>query len=118
MAVATSNPAVSGPFALVQTALGSMSLGRRKTATVAAGALALAVGYHVIFGANGLTMYEHKRAETRELQQRMQTLQQENQRLQQQVERLKSDPDAIEQQAREQLHYTKAGEVIYTLPSK
>jgi cell division protein FtsB len=33
-----------------------------------------------------------------------------------QIERLKSDPDAIEHKAREELHYAKPGEVIYTLP--
>jgi cell division protein FtsB len=33
------------------------------------------------------------------------------------VERLQSDPNAIEHQAREELHYTRPGEVIYTLPA-
>ena len=28
----------------------------------------------------------------------------------------KKDPDAIEHEAREKLHYAKPGEVIYTLP--
>jgi cell division protein FtsB len=32
------------------------------------------------------------------------------------IEHLKSDPDAIEREAREKLHYAKPGEVIYTLP--
>ncbi len=32
------------------------------------------------------------------------------------VDRLKSDPNAIEHEAREKLHYAKPGEVIYTLP--
>jgi cell division protein FtsB len=32
------------------------------------------------------------------------------------VDRLQSDPNAIEHQAREELHYTRPGEVIYTLP--
>jgi cell division protein FtsB len=31
---------------------------------------------------------------------------------------LKSDPNAIEHQAREELHYTRPGEVIYTLPTR
>jgi cell division protein FtsB len=34
------------------------------------------------------------------------------------IERLKSDPDAIEHEAREKLHYAKPGEVIYTLPAE
>jgi cell division protein FtsB len=38
--------------------------------------------------------------------------------LRERVERLKSDPDAIEHEAREKLHYAKPGEVIYTLPAQ
>ena len=34
-----------------------------------------------------------------------------------QIDQLKSDPDAIEREAREELHYAKPGEVIYTLPA-
>ena len=41
---------------------------------------------------------------------------QENARLRVRVEKLKSDPDAIEREAREKLHYARPGEVIYTLP--
>jgi cell division protein FtsB len=33
------------------------------------------------------------------------------------VDLLQNDPGAIEHQAREELHYTRAGEVIYTLPA-
>jgi cell division protein FtsB len=80
---------------------------RRKLATVAAAALALGVAYHVVFGANGLTVY---------LQ--MRELQQENDLLTGHVSRLQSDPNAIEHQAREELGYTRPGEVIYALPSK
>ena len=90
--------------------------GWRKTATVAAGLLALALGYHVMFGQNGLTAYEQKRQETRALQLQLQSLQHENELLKGHVERLQTDPDAIEHQAREELHYTRLGEVIYTLP--
>jgi cell division protein FtsB len=93
-------------------------MGRRKAATLAAALLALGVGYHVIFGANGLTVYEQKRNETQRLNQQMQDLEHENVLLKDHVERLQSDPDAIEQQAREQLRYTRPGEVIYTLPDK
>jgi cell division protein FtsB len=96
----------------------TVSIGRRNAATVAAAALALAVLYHVIFGANGLTAYEQKRQETHLLNQQMLDLQRENARLKEHVDRLQTDPNAIEQQAREELHYTRPGEVIYTLPSK
>jgi cell division protein FtsB len=89
---------------------------RRKAATVAAGTLAVFMGYHVVFGHNGLTAYEQKRENTKALQQQMLQLQQENDRLRGHVDRLQNDPGAIEHQAREELHYTRSGEVIYTLP--
>jgi len=34
------------------------------------------------------------------------------------LKKLKSDPDAIEHEAREKLHYAKPGEVIYALPAE
>ena len=106
-----------GPGAVIGR-LAPVVLERRKAATVAAGLLALGVGYHVIFGANGLTVYEQKRHETQMLNQEMLQLQHENELLTGHVARLQSDPNAIEQQAREQLRYTRPGEVIYTLPHK
>jgi len=105
-------------FAPFRAMLGALSMERRKLATVAAAALALAVAYHVVFGANGLRGYEQKRQETHRLNQQMQELQRENDLLTQHVSRLQSDPNAIEHQAREELHYARPGEVIYTLPSK
>lgn len=93
-------------------------VGRRKTATITAAVLAVAVGYHVVFGANGVIVYEKKRQETKQLNRQMLELQHENSVLKSHVDRLQSDPNAIEHQAREQLHYTRPGEVIYTLPSK
>jgi cell division protein FtsB len=89
--------------------------GRRRIATALAVVLALIFGYHVIVGHNGLNAYEQKRAEDRELHQQIDSLQQENDRLKEHVEHLKSDPDAIEREARERLHYARPGEVIYTL---
>ena len=97
---------------------GAAFAGRRKAATIAAAALALAVGYHVVFGANGLTAYERKRQETHLLRQQMLNLERENDALKSHVDRLESDPGAIEHQAREELHYARPGEVIYTLPGK
>ena len=91
-------------------------LGWRKVATVAAAAVALGLGYHVMFGQNGLTAYEQKRMEAQTLKRQLQSLERENELLKSHVERLQSDPNAIEHQAREELHYTRPGEVIYTLP--
>jgi cell division protein FtsB len=89
---------------------------RRRLATFAAAALAVGVGYHVMFGRNGLTVYEQKRQETQVLERQLKDLTQENDRLESHVERLQSDPNAIERQARAELHYTRPGEVIVTLP--
>lgn len=90
---------------------------RRKLATGAAALLALGVGYHVIFGANGLTVYERKRQETLLLNAQLQTLQRDNELLKSHVGLLQTDPGAIEHEAREELHYTRPGEVIYALPA-
>ena len=88
---------------------------RRRFATVAAAVLALGVGYHVVFGQNGLTAYEKKKQDAHALAQQLKALQDENDALKGHVERLQSDPGAIEHQAREELHYTRPGEVIVTL---
>lgn len=77
----------------------------------------MVMAYGVMFGHNGLTAYARKRAEEKSLQNQMQDLRRENTRLQGHVDRLQNDPSAIEHQAREELHYTRSGEVIYTLPS-
>ncbi len=92
-------------------------VGRRKVATGAAAVLAIGLGYHVIFGQNGLTVYSQKRQEAQSLDTQLQSLQRENDLLKGHVDRLQSDPNAIEHQAREELHYTRPGEVIYTLPA-
>lgn len=89
---------------------------RRKLATGAAALLAFMVGYHVVFGQNGLTAYEAKRHDLRDLESQTKQLQDDNARVRSHVERLTNNPDAIEHEARETLHYTRPGEVIYTLP--
>ena len=89
----------------------------RKIATAAAAVLAVGMGYHVVFGQNGLTAYQQKREDSQMLQSQLRSLQHENELLKGHVERLQSDPNAIEHQAREELHYTRPGEVIYTLPA-
>jgi cell division protein FtsB len=92
-------------------------VGWRKVATGAAALLALAMGYHVIFGQNGITAYQQKRQDAQSLDRQLHSLQKENDLLKGHVDRLQSDPNAIEHQAREELHYTRPGEVIYTLPA-
>lgn len=91
--------------------------GWRRIATVAAAGLAIGLGYHVVFGQNGLTVYQQKRQDARDLDKQLKSLQRENELLKAHVDRLQSDPNAIEHQAREELHYTRPGEVIYALPA-
>jgi cell division protein FtsB len=102
--------------ALAEAAKERAYLWRRRAATLATGTLTLIMAYGVIFGHNGLTAFDHKREEAKSLQLQTQKLQKENQRLLEHVNRLQNDPSAIEHEAREELHYTRAGEVIYTLP--
>ncbi len=90
----------------------------RPAGTIVAIGLALLLTWHVINGKNGLSVWQQKRLEDQQLRKEIDELQQENGRLRQHVERLKSDPDAIEHEAREKLHYAKPGEVIYTLPAQ
>jgi len=111
-----SNPKKPGASVLSRTR-SRLYQSRRKLATLGAGVLAAVMGYGVVFGHNGLTTFAHKRQEARELQIQMQQLQMENGRLREHVDALQNDPAAIEHQAREELHYTRAGEVIYTLPA-
>ena len=91
---------------------------RRRIATAAAVGLAVFLGYHVIFGQNGVTAYQQKRMEDKELAKQIEQLQDENGRMKDHVDHLQNDPDAIEHEARERLHYTRPGEVIYTLNDK
>lgn len=88
----------------------------RPAATALAILLTLALGWHVVNGKDGVSVWEQKRQEDKQLKQEIDRLQQENQRLSVRVNRLKSDPDAIEHEAREKLHYARPGEVIYNLP--
>ena len=90
----------------------------RPAGTVVTVALAALLMWHVINGKHGLSVWNQNRTEDRELQKQIQDIQQENAGLRKQIDRLKSDPDAIEHEAREKLHYAKPGEVIYALPDK
>ena len=90
---------------------------RRRLATAAVGILTVWLFVHVTFGANGMVVYRAKRAEYQRLQKEIDSLQNENNRYTDQIKALKTDPRAIEKEAREQLHYTRPGEVIYVAPA-
>jgi cell division protein FtsB len=90
----------------------------RPAGTVVAITLAMLLTWHVIYGTHGLSIWQQKRAEDRALQKEIQRLEQENAEMEHQIDHLKSDPDAIEREAREKLHYARPGEVIYALPDQ
>lgn len=89
----------------------------RPAGTLLAVLLALLLTWHVIHGKDGLSAWQKKRAEERQYQQEIDNLQKENAQLRDRIQHLQSDPDAIQHEAREELHYAKPGEVIYTLPA-
>lgn len=88
----------------------------RRLGTAAAVVLILGVLLHAMFGANGMVVYRLKHAELQALQSEVERLQTENNQYVDQIKSLKSDPAAIEKEAREQLHYTRRGEVVYVAP--
>jgi cell division protein FtsB len=88
----------------------------RPAGTTVAVALILLFGWGVVNGKHGLSAWQQQRVKDQQLRLEIDKLKQENAQLHEHVDRLKSDPNAIEHEAREQLHYAKPGEVIYTLP--
>ena len=90
---------------------------RRRLATIAVAILAVWLFLHVTFGANGMVVYRSKRAARQKLQADIEKLQRENDLYEQQIKALQSDPQAIEKEAREQLHYARPGEVVYVEPA-
>lgn len=85
---------------------------RRRIATVFAVVIAVLVGYHALFGANGVVAYRAKRSEDRLLAQQLEKMKIDNARLKSHVEHLKTDPDAIEFEAHTRLRYTRPDQVI------
>jgi len=88
----------------------------RRLGTAAAILLIVGLVLHAMFGANGMVIYRQKRSEMQALQTEVERLQKENNQYVDQIKSLKSDPAAIEKEAREQLHYTRSGEVVYVTP--
>lgn len=90
---------------------------RRKLATGGISILLCVVGYHAVFGANGLMVYQQKRRESQDLERQIKVLQQQNGSTEQEIKALKNDPKTIEKEARERLRYARPGEFVYTLPA-
>ena len=88
----------------------------RRLGTAAAVLIIAGLLLHATFGANGMVVYRQKRGEMEALQSEVDRLQKANAQYAEQIKLLKSDPAAIEKEAREQLHYTRKGEVIFVAP--
>jgi cell division protein FtsB len=88
----------------------------RRVGTVAALLITLGLVLHAMFGANGMVVYQQKRAERQALQSEVGRLQKENDQYVERIKALKTDHRAIEREAREQLHYTRPGEFVYVAP--
>lgn len=89
---------------------------RRKLATAAVAIVAAWMAFHVIFGANGMVVYQSKKADYRQMRVDVDSLQKENDLLNKNVDALRNDSRAIEKAAREDFGYARPGEVIYLLP--
>jgi cell division protein FtsB len=86
---------------------------RRILATLCIAVLAVSIGYRVVFGANGMKVWQSKRAEIEELEKDIGRRKTEHDQLQHRVDGLqRGDPAVIEKEAREQLGYVKPGEVV------
>jgi cell division protein FtsB len=110
-------PPARGPEPLSHRAYNWAMRAWRPAGSILAVCLALLMGWGVVNGKHGLSTWNQKRVEDKQLQKEIGDLEQENARLRTRVDRLKSNQDEIEHEAREKLHYAKPGEVIYTLPS-
>jgi len=93
-----------------------LALEWRRLGTLAAIVLIVGLLLHAMFGANGMVIYRQKRGELQALRIEVERLQKENNEHLDQIKALKTDPAAIEKEAREQLHYTRPGEVILVSP--
>lgn len=90
---------------------------RRRLATITVTVLAVLLFVHVMFGANGMIVYKQKRAEYESLQKRIALEKKENDSYVRQIQGLQTDQQAIEKEAREQLHYARPGELVYVPPA-
>ncbi len=76
--------------------------------------LTVLLGRFEVFGPNGYLALLQKQREYDNAVKSLQHLQAQNRDLHHSIQQLKSDPTAIERIAREQLHLTKPGEVVFT----
>lgn len=90
---------------------------RRRLATTMVAVLTVWLFVHVMFGANGMVVYRQKKSEYQDLRQQLDQLHEDNDSYTDRIKSLKTDPETIEKEAREQLHYTRPGEYVYVTPT-
>ena len=76
----------------------------------------LSFAVHEIAGENGYLVRRQRRLQMQALDEDVQRLQEDNRRLTQKIKALRSDPQTIEEFAREQLRMARPGDVVVTLP--
>ena len=90
----------------------------RRNALLAMALVVLVLAVHELFGDHGYMALRRQQQEYNALQQNIDTLSKQNQQLEQKIKALKTNPEAIEKQARDQLHLVRPGQFVYVLPTK
>ncbi|HET7212322.1 MAG TPA: septum formation initiator family protein [Terriglobia bacterium] len=90
----------------------------RRNAIFVMALLSFVMLMHEIFGRNGYMTLRSEKKQFTGLQKQIQTTSEENKKIEQKIQALKSNPEAVEKQARDQLHLARPGEIIYMLPDK
>ena len=89
---------------------------RRKAATLALIVLTVPLGYKAIEGLHGWNAYHQEKIDSQKLDGEIQELKAKNQKLNENIKALRSDRNAIEREAREQLHYARPNDVVINIP--
>jgi cell division protein FtsB len=98
--------------------LPAIRLLRQRVALAVATAASLALIAVVVFGSRGVLHLRTLTAEEAELGRRIAVLIRENEQLRERIHRLRTDDRTLERLAREQLGFTRPGEVIYRFGSR
>lgn len=89
---------------------------RHKAATVALIALTAPLAYKAVFGSNGALTYRGAQVQSKQLDSEIQQLQSQNDKLKLNINALRTDRNAIEREAREQLHYVRPTDTVIAVP--
>jgi cell division protein FtsB len=95
-----------------------VGVSRHRVALALAGAATVGLVVAVVFGSRGLLHLRALSAEQDELGRRIASLLHENEQLRERIHHLRTDDRTLERLAREQLGFTRPGEVIYRFQSR